>query len=83
MDTQDLIARELERRIQRALTPAAGHAAPRITVAVHGRRATLRGEVGSWAEHEAAEHAALATPGVVTVDNELCLLVKAKVSSRP
>jgi osmotically-inducible protein OsmY len=80
MDTKDLIARELERRIQCALTPGRGHPTPRITVAVRGRRATLKGEVGSWAEHEAAEEAALATPGVVTVDNEICLMVKAKLS---
>jgi len=82
VDIEDRIARELERRIQRALTPGTDHPPQRITVAVRGRRATLKGEVGSWAEHEAAEHAALATPGVVTVDNELCLLVKAKLSPR-
>jgi osmotically-inducible protein OsmY len=82
MDTEDLVARELERRIQRALTPATDHPPQRITVAVRGRRATLRGEVASWEQHEAAEQAALATPGVVTVDNELCLLVKGKLSPR-
>lgn len=80
MDTEDLIARELEKRIQRALTPATEHGPQRITVAVRGRRAKLTGDVSSWAEREAAEHAALMTPGVVTVDNEICLMVKAKLS---
>jgi osmotically-inducible protein OsmY len=51
-------------------------------VCVKGSCAVLKGAVRSWAEHEAAERAALSIPGVSSVDNQLALLVKAKVAAR-
>jgi osmotically-inducible protein OsmY len=41
----------------------------------------LKGAVRSWAEHEDAERTALSIPGVTTVDNQLALLVKAKLAA--
>jgi osmotically-inducible protein OsmY len=40
-----------------------------IAVEISGGRVTLRGSVASWSEKQAAELAALAVPGVTSVDN--------------
>ena len=53
-----------------------------VSVAVKGTCAVLKGAVRSWAEHEAAERAALSIPGVTTVDNQIALLVKGKLAAR-
>ena len=53
-----------------------------VSVAVKGTCAVLKGAVRSWAEHEAAERAALSIPGVTTVDNQIALLVKGKLATR-
>jgi osmotically-inducible protein OsmY len=66
----------LERRIQQALTRDLGHDSRRVRVSVRGARVALTGDVCSWADHEAAERAALSVPGVAMVDNQLCLSVK-------
>jgi osmotically-inducible protein OsmY len=72
---------DADRRIREVLEastdPEAG-----VSVAVKGTCAVLKGAVRSWAEHEAAERAALSIPGVTTVDNQIALLVKAKLAAR-
>jgi osmotically-inducible protein OsmY len=72
--------RELETRVLGALATDSDLAPPRVVVHLDGTRATLKGAVATWAQHEAAERAALATPGITAVDNQLCLLVKARLS---
>nr|WP_297355807.1 BON domain-containing protein [uncultured Caldimonas sp.] len=61
----------LHKRIEDALTRQAVREARRIEVVVDGSRVTLRGRVHSWAERDAAQGVAWASPGVATVVNEL------------
>lgn len=75
-------ADDLERRIQQAIASNDEHDDARVSVCVKGTCAVLKGAVHSWADHEAAERAALSIPGVTSVDNQLALLVKAKLSAR-
>ncbi|MFI5230257.1 MAG: BON domain-containing protein [Gemmatimonadales bacterium] len=51
-----------------------------LAVDVRGARAVLRGCVHSWSQHQALERAALTTPGVTSVDNQLALLIKPRLS---
>ena len=81
MDRLDPKIRELHDQVQAAVARAAGDDATRISVGLNGTRATLKGGVRTWAEHEAAERGALATPGVNSVDNRLCLYVTGIVAS--
>jgi osmotically-inducible protein OsmY len=74
-------ATDVERRVHDAIV-STERDAQHISVCVKGSRAVLKGAVRSWAEHEAAERAALSIPGVSSVDNQLALLVKAKVAAR-
>lgn len=53
--------------IEAALTRQAVADAHRITVGVQGTEVTLSGQVGSWAERDAAQHAAWGTAGVHSV----------------
>jgi osmotically-inducible protein OsmY len=80
METFDAKAREIRDRVQTTIARLGGNAA-QIHVGLNGTCATLKGEVRTWAEHEAAESAALATPGIVSVDNQLCLQVKGKLTA--
>jgi osmotically-inducible protein OsmY len=48
-------------------------------VDMRGTRAVLRGCVHSWNQHQALERAALTTPGVTSVDNQLAILVKPRL----
>ena len=75
------LAEDLERRIHEAVASIAAEPDERISVCVKGTCAVLKGAVRSWAEHEDAERAALSIPGVTTVDNQLALLVKAKLAT--
>ncbi len=81
MSTMNEKDAELAHRIQNVLGLDARGVAPKISVAIHGACATLKGDVHTWAEHEAAERAALAMPGVTTVDNQLSLYVCGKLST--
>ena len=58
-------------RIEQALSRQAEREARAIEVTVRGSTATLRGQVHSWAERNAAQGAAFSAPGITTVFNEL------------
>lgn len=58
-------------RIEQALERHAEREARRITVDVRGATVTLRGNVDSWRERDAAAGAAWSAPGVLAVVNEL------------
>jgi len=77
---------ELAAAVRARLIDALGIHSPadeaRLAVTINGGCAVLRGCVHSWAQHEALERAALATPGVAHVDNQLALLIKAHPSDR-
>lgn len=64
-------ASEIRVKIEDAFRRNAQLDADRVTVEVVGSRVTLHGSVGSWAEKEAAERAAFAAPGVISVDNRI------------
>lgn len=62
---------KLRERIQDALTRQVMREARRIEVVVEGSEVTLRGQVHSWAERNAAEGASWSAPGVTRVNNQL------------
>ena len=61
----------LSARIQDALTRQASREARRIEISVDGSVVTLRGQVHSWAERNAAEGVTWSAPGVSRVNNQL------------
>ncbi len=62
---------DVSARIREALERHAQREARHIEVIVAGSTVTLRGNVDSWAEREAAAGAAWAAPGIARVSNEL------------
>lgn len=64
---------EIKHRIEEAFRRNAILDAQKITVDSRGGEVTLRGEVRSWAEHDQAQQAAWAAPGVLTVKNEIAV----------
>jgi osmotically-inducible protein OsmY len=62
---------DLERRIRDALVRQAEREAKRLEVNVNGHIVTLRGQVHSWYERDAAQGVAWSAPGVRTVINEI------------
>jgi osmotically-inducible protein OsmY len=62
---------DVERRIAEAFRRNAQIDAGHVAVAVSGGRVVLRGSVTSLAEKEAAERAAFAAPGVISVQNDI------------
>ena len=74
-DLQALQA-QVERKIQSAFQRAASLDAGKIWVQTAGSVVTLRGTVRSWAEHQDAERAAWAVPGVTAVRNDLEIVVQ-------
>lgn len=65
------IERDVRHRIVAALHRSADFDARRIAVTVSGDCVTLTGEVASWSERDAAEHAAAQAPGIASVANLL------------
>lgn len=62
---------DVEKKIHDALSRQADREAPRLSISVDGSQVTLRGVVHSWAERDAVQGAAWATPGVSVVVNDL------------
>ena len=68
-----VLSSEVKANIDQALRRAAEVDADRINVSVVQDRVTLKGTVSSWAERQAAEHAAWSAPGVRTVEDDLVI----------
>jgi osmotically-inducible protein OsmY len=66
-------ARDIRRRIVRALHQNADVDARHVTVTVSGNTATLTGTVGTWLQRESAERAAASAPGITQVDNQIAV----------
>lgn len=64
---------DVKASIDQALRRAAEVDADHIKVSVVQDRVTLKGTVSSWAERQAAEHAAWSAPGVRTVEDDLVI----------
>ena len=62
---------DVEKRLRDALTRQAQRESDRIQIAVDGSKVTLRGNVHSFAEFNAAQNAAWSVPGVASVANHL------------
>ena len=65
------VERDVRHRINSALHRTADVDAGRLTVDVEGDVAILSGTVATWAQYEAAEHAAMSAPGIRRLDNRI------------
>ena len=63
--------RDLHRHIVAAMHRSADFDARHVHATLAAGRAVLSGRVSSWAQREAAEHAALSAPGIVSVENRI------------
>ena len=64
-------ARDVHRRIVKALHQDADVDGRHITVTVSGNTATLTGTVGTWLQRDCAERAAANAPGIAHVANRI------------
>jgi osmotically-inducible protein OsmY len=62
---------DIKNKIEAAFERSAELHARALTIEADGGKVTLRGVVSSWTEHDAAERAAWAAPGVTSVINNL------------
>ena len=63
------VERDVRHRIVQALHRSADLASRQLAVAVSGTTAVLSGTVETWLQREAAERAAMAAPGIRSVEN--------------
>lgn len=68
---------DVSNRIRAAFERHAQREAKHVDIAVSGATVTLRGQVDSWAEREAAAGAVWAAPGIAQVINELRVMRQA------
>lgn len=71
------LATAVRARVIDALGPHLPADEARIAIDIVGTEAILRGCVHSWPQRQALGRAALRTPGITSVDNQLALLVEA------
>lgn len=64
---------DVKDQIEAAFKRSAEVDARRISVEARNGMVVLRGNVRNWAEHEEAQHAAWAAPGVTAVENDLVI----------
>jgi len=64
---------DVKNKIEAAFKRSAEIDARRVAVEARDGVVVLRGRVRSWMEHEEAQHAAWAAPGVTSVDNQLAI----------
>jgi osmotically-inducible protein OsmY len=65
---------DVQAKIEAAFRRSAEIDARRVNVSVHDSTVTLTGNVRSWAERHAAEGAAWAAPGVMSVEDQLIVV---------
>jgi len=80
VSTNSRLAESVRGRVIAALGPHVPADEARIVVHIAGDCAHLHGCVRSWAQHALLEHAALETPGIARVDNQLAILVEARLA---
>ncbi|MEQ1829567.1 MAG: BON domain-containing protein [Pirellula sp.] len=64
---------DIKKKIEAVFRRNAELDARRVDVTAHDGKVVLHGNVRSWAERDQAQKAAWAAPGVVQVDNQLCV----------
>lgn len=68
-------AEDLKKKVQDALVRSAETDAQRVSVEVKGDKVILKGTVRSWAEKKEAERVAWSAPGVLSVENDIGIML--------
>ena len=76
-------ARDVQRRIVRALHRTADIDAQHISVAVKDDAVTLKGTVTSWLQRDAVEEAAGSAPSITRIDNQIVVVPAQAHESKP
>ena len=66
-----ILSSDVKTRIEEALKRSAEAEGRKISVSINGDKATLTGNVHSFAELEDARHAAWMAPGIMSVENNI------------